>query len=195
MLDINAIKRNVSTKPCFDGGANFKTHYLTKTSDGYSFKASIGTILFSGIFVIVGLVFFFSGFYKLIITNGTLKYLFNIIFGAIFSCAGFYFLLYYLKPRVFSKTTNYFYKGFRKNINRNTKNSIPLNRIVALQIIGETIEDDDGDYKSFELNIVIDDATRLNVIDHGNLTKVIDDAKILSEFLDIPIWHAESNKT
>ncbi|WP_055445839.1 hypothetical protein [Lacinutrix mariniflava] len=195
MLDIKTIKQNVSTKPCFDGGANFKTHYLAKTSRGYAFKASIGAILFTLIFIIVGISLLVGGCYYLIINNEYFKYLMQILVGSVFSAAGFYFLFHFFKPRVFNKNTNRFYKGFGNKDNRHSKSNIPLNNIIALQIIGETIEDDDGHYKSFEINLVLNDASRINVVDHGNLDKIIDDAEILSEFLNIPIWHAKSNKT
>ena len=43
--------------------------------------------------------------------------------------------------------------------------------------------------------LVLEDGTRRNVVDHGSLKTIIDDAHIVSEFLNVPIWHAESNKT
>ena len=70
-----------------------------------------------------------------------------------------------------------------------------MSRIVAIQIIGEVITSKDGRYKSFELNIVLDDSKRLNVIDHGNIKGVTADAQTLSTFLNVPIWHAGSNKS
>ncbi|MFT4803048.1 MAG: Fe2+ transport system protein B [Psychroserpens sp.] len=55
--------------------------------------------------------------------------------------------------------------------------------------------DKDSSFKSFELNLVLDDSNRLNVIDHVNLKGVTADAETLSAFLNVPIWHASSNKT
>ncbi len=40
----------------------------------------------------------------------------------------------------------------------------------------------------------MDDGERFNVVDHGNLKSLIRDAEWLSEFLNLPIWHAESSK-
>lgn len=158
-------------------------------------KHLLAQFCFHPYLLFLDLHFFLGGFYKLISTNGTLKFLLFIIFGTVFSCVGIYFMLHFLRPRVFNKNSNFYYKGFTRNPDRSKKNYASLNRIVALQIIGETITDDDGDYKSFELNIVLDDASRLNVIDHGNLNTIIDDTEILSDFLNAPIWHAKSNKT
>jgi Fe2+ transport system protein B len=57
------------------------------------------------------------------------------------------------------------------------------------------VTDKDSSFKSFELNLVLDDSNRLNVIDHVNLKGVTADAETLSAFLNVPIWHASSNKT
>lgn len=194
MIDIEIIKKTIDTTPCYNGGASFKTHTLKKTSNGYAFNASIGAVLFAVLFALVGLGFFSYGIYK-IISGSVLKDILLILFGALFLAIGVYVLIMFLRPRVFNKNSNYYYKGFRKNVNRKTKNYVPLNRIIALQLIGETISSDNESYKSFELNLVLDDATRLNVVDHGNLKKLIIDTEVLSDFLNIPIWHAESNKT
>lgn len=194
MYDLEIIKNTVSTAPCYNGGASFKTHSLSKTSNGFAFKPSINGLAFALVFALTGLGIFSFGIYKIIIGTTTSEYLFLLLFGAVFLAAGIFILLLFLRPRVFNKNSNYYYKGFRKNVNRENKNYVSLNRIIALQLIGETISSDNGSYKSFELNLVLDDATRLNVVDHGNLKKLIIDTEILSNFLNVPIWHAESNK-
>ena len=194
-MDIETIKHKVSVEPHHNGGANFKTHVLKKTDNGYSFKPSIGGILFASIFTLIGFAFVCTGIYKLFNTNFDSEYLFFMLFGALFLAAGLFLSYQFLRPRVFDKRANYYYKGFRKNFKRKKINVIPFNKIIAIQLIGETISSDNGSYKSFELNLVLDDISRLNVIDHGNLKKLIDDAEVLSAFLDVPIWHAESNKT
>ncbi|MDA0586700.1 MAG: hypothetical protein O2820_02050 [Planctomycetota bacterium] len=38
------------------------------------------------------------------------------------------------------------------------------------------------------MNLVLRDATRKNVVDHGHLKTLREDAAILSEFLTVPIW-------
>jgi Fe2+ transport system protein B len=39
---------------------------------------------------------------------------------------------------------------------------------------------------------VLNDGTRLNVIDHGKQDMIIADAKTLSSLLDVPVWDATS---
>lgn len=98
----------------------------------------------------------------------------------------------------FNKSKNLYHKSYSKNeTNRNTKkiqkNQIPLSEIIAIQIIGELVRGKNKSYNSFELNLVLTDNTRRNVIDHGNLKSIISDAERLSHFLNIPIWHSTSH--
>ncbi len=100
-------------------------------------------------------------------------------------------------PRVFDKQLGLYYRSYKMDLHiskKDSKNQILLKSIVAIQIIGEHVSSDDGSYKSFELNLVLDDSTRKNVIDHGSLKTIIDDAHVLSEFLNVPIWHSKSNE-
>lgn len=96
-------------------------------------------------------------------------------------------------PTVFDKTSNYFYEGFGKKDISSLASSKSLSDIVAFQIIGKSISNSDANYNSFELNLVLNDASRINVVDHGNLKAIIKDAEYLSKFLDVPIWHASSH--
>lgn len=64
---------------------------------------------------------------------------------------------------------------------------------MALQIIGEVVHGKDSKYNSFELNLVLDDVNRVNVVDHGNLKGVIADTETLGDFLNLPIWTAEKS--
>lgn len=56
------------------------------------------------------------------------------------------------------------------------KNIIPLNQIHALQIISEWVPGKSS-YTSYELNIVLKDATRINIVDHNNIKQIRLDAE------------------
>ena len=47
-----------------------------------------------------------------------------------------------------------------------------------------------GQNYNYELNLVLKDGERINVVDHGNLKKIQDDANTLSNFLGKPVWDA-----
>ena len=65
-----------------------------------------------------------------------------------------------------------------------------LETIHALQLISEWVSSDDGGYHSFELNLILKDGGRLNVVDHGGQDRIREDAKVLSDFLNVPVWDA-----
>ncbi|WP_179353670.1 hypothetical protein [Winogradskyella vidalii] len=195
----DTIKSKVSTSPLKSGGSSFKTNVLIEASKSkLLYKPSIGVALFSFIFLAVGLGIIFISINPLFnhsFERNSIEWFF-ILFGLIFASAGgLMFYLFYM-PRVFDKQLGVYYKAYQVDIHKIKKDTakkyIPLKSIVAIQIIGEHIKSGKSAYKSFELNLVLNDASRKNVIDHGNLKSIIVDAEILSEFLNIPIWHAGS---
>ncbi len=194
--DPNAV--NTAWTPAKGGGANFKTHNLVQVNNRrIIFRSSIGARIFYGVFLLVGLGFAI-GFSYPQISEGTFNFsfesLFPTLFGFLFAVIGGLLLYFGTKPIVFEKANGYFWKG-RKNpetvysINE-LKSCTKLKEIYALQIISEFVRGDKSSYYSYELNLVLNDASRINVIDHGKLEKIREDAKKLSQFLEKPIWDA-----
>ena len=62
---------------------------------------------------------------------------------------------------------------------------VKLNTIHALQLIKERCRT-----KNYELNLVLESGQRINVVDHGGLNRIREDANQLSQFLCIPVWDA-----
>jgi hypothetical protein len=56
--------------------------------------------------------------------------------------------------------------------------------------LSEFVSGSKNSYYSYELNLVLDDGSRINVVDHGNLERLRSDANALSQFLDKPVWDA-----
>ena len=199
--DIDNIKSKVDTSPLNSGGASFKTNVLIKESNSkILYKPSIGAAIFGFIFIAIGLGVLFFGIYPLFGNNFNFAEVewFLLIFGLIFATAGGFMYYMFYMPRVFDKQIGYYYKAYKFKIHNSNKSAsksqIPLNSIIAIQLIGEHVKNDKGSYKSFELNLVLKDESRKNVVDHGNLKSIISDAEILSDFLEVPIWHASSIK-
>ncbi|HVH98624.1 MAG TPA: hypothetical protein VM869_07935, partial [Enhygromyxa sp.] len=63
-----------------------------------------------------------------------------------------------------------------------------LSSIRGLQITPEEISGGESDFTAYELNLVLDDGRRVNVLDHGNLEQLHDHAKQLAAFLRVPLW-------
>jgi hypothetical protein len=96
------------------------------------------------------------------------------------------------KPVIFDKTKGMYWKGWkapkRYLAEGDKESSSRIGDIYALQIIPELVRSDNKSYVSYELNLVLRDGSRMNVVDHGDLVKLREDAKLVSEFLGIAIW-------
>ena len=68
--------------------------------------------------------------------------------------------------------------------------ALPIAYVRALQLLPELVRGDKSSYYSYELNLVLSDGTRRNVVDHGSLAKLREDAAQLSARLNLPIWDA-----
>lgn len=178
--------------PLKGGGTNFKTHKLNQENyNRYNFKATVGSLLFAGIFTVMGL-----GLPSFIIISSGLP-IFSVetlgimSFGLLFAGVGSFIGYRYLRPIVFDKSVGFFWKGWKppQMYGRdNPEGAIRLNEIYALQILAEFIRSDKSSYYSYELNLVLKDGSRHNVIDHGKLAALKNDATKLSSFLGKPLW-------
>lgn len=181
--------------PLKKGGANFKTHKLSaKDMNVLEFVPTLGFYAFSGIFIAIGVGAFLTFLYKFYIEgfNSVINNMFILFFSLGFLVISYFLFRHQFKVNRFSKITNRYTKGKAKNkVGKNTVD-IPLHKIIAIQLIGERVSGSKSNYNSFEMNIVMDDGNRFNVVDHGNLKSLIKDARVLSDFLNVPIWHAES---
>jgi hypothetical protein len=94
------------------------------------------------------------------------------------------------KNIVFDKTHGYYWKR-KGNPNFNSmddKNLVKLREIVGIQLIQEFVSGDKNRYYSYEINLVLKDNSRLNVIDHGAKNSIIRDSQQLADFLQKPLW-------
>lgn len=181
--------------PLKRGGSNFCTHRLDATKgDLLVFKATKGAKFFIGLFgffgllgLIIPLTIFFSedGEWFLL--------LFALLFGGIFTGVSFLLFYFMTMPRVFDRFYGHYYQGRKKPDEMKPNPKRPLincNDIVALQLIREYVRSDKSSYHSYELNLVLRDGKRINVVDHGKIDALREDAEILSTYLSVPVWDA-----
>lgn len=94
---------------------------------------------------------------------------------------------YISKPIIFDKQSGYFYKEKPQMtygmIDPTNRNIIPLSSIHALQIVSERVSTKNSSFLSYEINLILSDKKRINVVDHGNLEKIQADVKQLGEYL------------
>lgn len=196
---IGYLKDPIARETCWDplvkGGANFKTKRLVFVNPNrIVFKPTIQMILFGLLFLIIGLaIAFFIGKEKL----------FGGIFGLIFSAIGGAILYFSSIPIVIDKSLGYFWHSRKepRGYNRTDENKyFHLKNVYAIQIIAEFIQGShrsngsggssrSAPYTSYEINLIMKNGSRKNVIDHGKLSSITQDAKTLADFLNVPLWN------
>lgn len=197
----NPIAKNTAWHPIRRGGASFQTQYLKALADNQlKVVKTKGGMLFNLIFVvtgagaIIGSTLYFIG----VIGDGSEPLSFGglllfYLFGGLFLLPGF---LTRGKQLTFDKSQNYAWRGKkspRDVMDVETDDFIPLNRIIGLQILKERVSSSSSNgrsrsYYSYELNLILDDHERMNVMDHGKLQKIREDGEKLSEYLDVPLF-------
>ena len=184
--------------PLKRGGANFRTHKLVQAdANRLEFQPTVMTRVFSLIFVLVGLfvlvpfAFDFEKFSSDFSENPIILTVF--IIPIVFPIVGLVFYFTMGKKRVFDRSYNLYYKGkvpIGPMDPSQIKDAVQLGEIHALQIIPERVTSKNGSYRSYELNLILKDGRRINVVDHGNRNKLLEDANTLAQFLGVPVWDA-----
>jgi len=185
--------------PLKAGGANFQTHRLEVVSAQYlRFKASLGALLFYGLFFLIG-TGMLTGFSVHHTLAGTWELSVDIVLpllmGLVFASVGGGLLYWGTKPIQFDKQTGYFWKGRTSpsdvfNVEE-LSCAARLTDIHAIQLLREYVQGQKGGgYYSYEMNLILKDSHRLNVVDHGKLEKARADAQQLADFLHVPLWDA-----
>ncbi len=183
--------------PLKGGGANFQTHRLDSSNpDLLVFKASKGAYWFTGLFGFFGLLGFIIPL-AIYFSQGQQEWgllLFALLFGGIFLTVATVMFYFMTVPRVFDTFYGCYYRARKKpqhTMGSESKQAlIQLSAVKAIQVISERISNKNGSYRSYELNLVLDDASRINVIDHGKHQAVIEDAETLATTLGVPLWDA-----
>lgn len=180
--------------PLRGGGTNFRTHKGSLVEpDRFEFVATFGLYAFAGVFALIGGVAPLVLYFKLLeqLHEPALHLL--LLFPAIFLGASWFIGRHTGKPAVFDRREGWFWKGSTSPTEDPSvatgKDACSLSEIKALQIIPESLRSKNGSYTSWELNLVLSDGSRRNVVDHGSETALREDAAALATFLSVPLWN------
>jgi hypothetical protein len=184
--------------PAAPGGASFGTHRLVQVSaNRVEFSATLGTKFFFVLFFFAGLGVLGFQFNRIRIGQADLltqDSLVPFLVGAVFAVVGGCLYWFGTSPRVFDRSRDRFWRGRSEpammSASGPSDRATPLSSIHALQLLTEYVSGNKNSYYSYELNLVLDDGSRINVVDHGNLERLRSDAQKLSQFLGKPIWDA-----
>ena len=169
----------ISWDPLVGGGTSFCTHRLKKMpglmNSSIEFRPTFVAYLFSILFAMFGLIFCFFAF-----STGSVD------IGALISLSFLGFGIWSLWSLVKQKSVfNGSLRVFRKG-----EKSFCFDDICAIQLLREYVSGNKNSYYSYELNLVCMSRERINVIDHGALRAIREDASILANYLSIPVWDA-----
>lgn len=185
-------------RPCRGGGNNFRTFKLVQVNPNrVEFKTTVGAVIFSLIFALPGigmLVFLVPNLDWSSIHGGNMI---PLLLGLVFTSLGSYMFYIQMMPIVFDKQEGLFWKKRRPQAgigpDETSRNYARLESIHALQIIAEYIQSKNQSYYSYELNLVLKDGHRINVVDHGKRKKLLEDAEVLAGFLGVPVWNTTTS--
>lgn len=182
--------------PLKRGGANFTTHkFIQVNPNRVEFRASWGVLIFCMLFFAAGVAM--TTLYIIMKVDpskmtGAGDITMLLIVGVVFTLVGGGMFYHFNKPVVFDRAAGYFFKGKKDPRQimgpQDLKGFTELSDIHALQILSEYCSGNKSSYYSYELNLILNGGQRVNVIDHGNLKRVKEDAAKLAQFLGVPVW-------
>ena len=182
ILDLTAFGDELALKtswePLVGGGINFCTHRLRPkplgSNDLIEFEVTIASILFTVAILIAALVSLISA-----ITSGSNGSILAAIAMMGFGIWHAYGL--WEHKTVFDRIScSFTHKG----------RTTDLESIRAIQLVREYVSGNKNSYYSYELNLVCSSGDRINIVDHGSLRAIREDAEVLANYLSLPVWDA-----
>lgn len=175
----DAVALRAEWTPLRLGGAGFRTHRLVERNPGrLEFRAGPprGLMLFGAGMAVFALVFWgIASAVPVAITA-------MVAVGAVF----------FLRPAVFDRGSGAYWIGWLQPASgTESATAGRLNEVYALQLLGEHIPGKKGrSLRSYELNLVLRSGERRNVVDHGELAALREEARQLARFLGCRLWDA-----
>jgi hypothetical protein len=156
----------------------------------YQYQLSFGGLAFIGVFSLIGIVVLLIGSFMFLKGNNAGIFLF--LFGAVFAAVSLFMYRSMGMKRVFDGNLDIYWVGNKQpkfsGQQKNSNHIIYFSEIHAIQILSERVRSKNGSYRSYELNLVMKDGSRCNVIDHGGYAQIALDAEVLAQLMSVPVW-------
>lgn len=198
----------INWQPLVDGGANFKTKALNTQNPGqWRYDNTSLNKLFAGFLIWFGA---FGAFICLI----TIIFFFMAVVPLAFMVIGIIWRRRMKQAIVFDFEAQAFWKGPKKfhPVNGNydkVADFVKFEDIYAIQILAEVVKSVKSSgshnhrnssfgsdyYDSYEMNLILKDSSRVNVVDHANLNAIKREAYMIAGSLKIPVLVAEELRT
>lgn len=192
-----------SWNPLQGGGASFRTHKAVQVSANriafrstpFSYAMLLIPVTFTFLFPILLIGRSLSENGGLVLNRDSF---WGVAIAVICATVSVFGYRHVRRSIIIDQSYGFFWKGKRSKENQafdpaQYKDSVRLHDVHALQIIHEWIGGSGKNsrpYKSYELNLVLKSGERKNVVDHGNIKRLREDANMLAQFLNVPVWDA-----
>lgn len=186
MVQLGQRRVQVDTDPLPAASANFSTKSLDQSNSmRLVLKPSIGSWLFSLVFVFLGSIAFVVGTLTFAFDpRQTAPFMFMGI-GALFAGVGLGMIVL-AKRIVFDRGREEWYVGGMLR----GESARPLSQILAVQLLfGGRHYSNKSSYVTYQLNLIIDDESepRINLTNHANVSATTEAAKAIAGFLEVPL--------
>jgi len=188
-----------SWKSLSRGGQDFKSHTMVRVDEDHlEFRISLQSILAYLSMSLVGVIIIFvSIFGKMIGMSGSGNPIVIFLVGLLFSGLGFYLFKRAQETICINRAFRAIYKGSIDPASVMNPHAVDyfhsLDKLHAVQLLQKYVKNhSDGknnSYFSYELNLVLNDGTRIKVLDHGNVKAIVKQSNALAEFLQVPLWN------
>lgn len=190
------IARAVSWSPRGSSSTNARTCQLQEESDDrLVLRASRATKLLCGALVAIGAVCiagFLAGALRAGEGTDRTELITAGVFGLLFLGGGWLVYRLFGSPRVFDRRRNQYWRGGGSPDDPTAwlgvKDVTDLREIHALQILSKRVRSKNSSYTCYELNLVLKDASRVNVLVTGRGQSLREEADRLGDFLRVPVW-------
>ena len=188
----DSLAQRIDWSPAENGGANFRTKRMHERGPSrIEVRATGQMTLFCALFIVIGIgigsAAAFTGRHDPL----SLRTLVTILFGLFFAVVGAAILYWSRRPAVFDRQLGWYWRGSPKLRTpgeiRRQRQATELANVQALQLLTEHVSGKSS-YNSYELNLVLKDGKRINVMDHGDEAALSADAELLALFLGVPVW-------
>jgi len=101
-----------------------------------------------------------------------------------YSCYGSF------KPKILDKDVGFYWHAWGIPSVATKGKVIELDKICALQLLSftKTEQDSAQTWQIYQLIFVMTDKSRVPFLEHGNFTQITEQAKLVAEFLEVPVW-------
>lgn len=184
----------VDWSPLKGGGANFRTHILVDNARGrIEIRPTRTMQALCWLLIVIGAGVGAGGGYLVYVNESAPAALIPVLAGTVFLGVGLAMRHFAAMPRVFDLQVGWYWKGRGKGQRpqavQHLKEAAPLSQVEGIQLLAEYCRGDKSSYYSYELNLVLKDGRRLNVMDHGDKAQLTADAGKLAGLLNVPVWN------